>query len=94
MSLEMMLVTILRTICKPYRNIHFAMPETAIWTGNMILPDLGAGIVFKGYKLEYPPEYLVQDPSTCLLLLILPLLRMISVLDRNRQESNYYDAGN
>jgi hypothetical protein len=39
---------------------RFAMPEVAISTENVVILALGAGIVFKGERLEYPPEYLIQ----------------------------------
>jgi len=68
------------------------MPEVAICTENVVIPALGTGILFKGERLEYPPEYLVQHLSVCMPLLINPLLRNIAVLDRNRQESDHYDA--
>jgi len=48
--------------------------------------------LFKGERLEYPPEYLVKQLSVCLLLLIQLHLRIIAVLERNWQESDYYDA--
>jgi hypothetical protein len=48
--------------------------------------------LFKGERVEYPPENLVQHHSVCLPLLIQPLLRIIAVLDRNQQECDHYDA--
>jgi hypothetical protein len=48
--------------------------------------------LFKGERLEFPPEYFVQHLSVCLPLLILPLLKNIAVLDRNQQESDHYDG--
>jgi hypothetical protein len=68
------------------------MPEVAICTENFVIPSLGAGILFKGERLEYLLEYLLQHLSLCMPLLILPLLRNIAVLDQNRQESNLYNA--
>jgi len=68
------------------------MPEVAICTENIVIPALSDGILFKGERVEYPPEYLVQHLSVCLPLLIQSLLRNIAVLDRNRQESDHYDA--
>jgi len=68
------------------------MPEVAICTENVVIPALGAGIVFKGERLEYPPEYLIHHLSVCMPLLIEPFLRNIAVLDRNGQESDQYDA--
>jgi len=68
------------------------MADIAICTENVVIPTLGAGILFKGERVEYPPEYLVQHLSVCLLLLIQPLLRNIAVLDRNPEESDHYDA--
>jgi len=57
-----------------------------------VIPALRAGIVFKGKRVEYPPEYLVQHLSVCFPLLIQPLLKNVEVLDRNRQGSEHYDA--
>jgi hypothetical protein len=57
------------------------MPDVAICTGNVVIPALGAGIVFTGERPKYPPEYVVQHLSVCLPLLIQPLLRNIVVLD-------------
>jgi hypothetical protein len=56
------------------------------------MPAHGAGILLKGERVEYPPEYLVQHLSLRVLLLSQPLLRKIAVLDRNRQESDHYNA--
>jgi hypothetical protein len=58
----------------------------------VVIPTLGAGIVFNGQRLVYPLEYMVQHLSVCMVLLIQPLLRNIAVLDLNQQESNHYDA--
>jgi hypothetical protein len=68
------------------------MPEVAICTETFVLPSLGAGILLKGERLECLLEYLLQHLSLCMPLLILPLLKNIPVLDRNRQESNHYNA--
>jgi hypothetical protein len=68
------------------------MPEVAISTENVVISALGAGILFIGERLEYLLEYLVQHLSVCMPLLINLLLRNFAVLDRNRQESDYYDA--
>jgi hypothetical protein len=65
------------------------MPEVAICTANVVLPALGAGIMFTGERLEYPPEYIVQHIAVCMPLLIQPLLSNTAVLDRNRQESDH-----
>jgi len=65
------------------------MPEVTICTENDVMPALGIGILFKGERLEYPPEYIVQHLSVCLMLLIQLLLRNIEVLDWNRQESDH-----
>jgi len=46
------------------------MPEVAICTENVVIPALGAAILFKGERLEYPPENLLWPLSVCLLLLI------------------------
>jgi hypothetical protein len=67
------------------------VPEVAICTENIVIPAFGAGILFTGERLEYPPEYLVQLLSVCMLLLIQSLQRNIAVRDRNQQESNHYD---
>jgi len=32
------------------------MPEVAIYTDNIVIPALGAGMWFKDERLEYPPE--------------------------------------
>jgi hypothetical protein len=37
----------------------FATPEVAICTENVVIPAISAGIVFKGERVEYWPEYLV-----------------------------------
>jgi hypothetical protein len=50
--LEMMLVAILRAICKPCWHNMFATPEVAICTENIVSPALGTGIVLKGERLE------------------------------------------
>ena len=68
------------------------MPEVAFCTENVVIPTLGVGIVFKGERLKYPPEYFVQHLSGCLLLLIQPLLRNIAVHDWNRQESDHCNS--
>jgi hypothetical protein len=68
------------------------MSEVAICTENVVIPALGAGIVFKSERLEYPPEYFVKHLSVCLPLLIKPLRRNIAVLDWNRQKSDHYYA--
>jgi len=57
-----------------------------------IIPALGAGIVFRGGRLEPLREYLIQHLSVCLPSLIQPHLRNIAVLDWNRQESDHYDT--
>jgi len=67
------------------------MPEVAICTGNVVIPDLGARILFKWERLKYSPEYLVQHLSVRLPLLIMLILRNIGVLDGNRQKSDHYD---
>jgi hypothetical protein len=46
------------------------MSESAICTENVVLPARGVGILFKGERLENPPEYFVQHLSLCLLLVI------------------------
>jgi hypothetical protein len=68
------------------------MPAVAVCTENDVIPALSAGIVFKCERLEYPPEYLVQPLSVCMLLLTQPLLQNIALLHWNRQESGQYDA--
>ena len=68
------------------------MPEVAICTENVVIPTLSAVFLFDGERLEYMPEYLVQHLLVCCPLHILPLLRIIAVLDRNRQQSDHYDA--
>jgi hypothetical protein len=68
------------------------MPEVAICTENVVIPALGVGILVKGERLEYPPQYFLQHLSVCLLLLIQQLLRNIAVLDRNQQVIDYYEG--
>ena len=51
------------------------MPKVAICTQNVVIHTLSAGIVFKGERLEYPPEYIIQHLLVRLTLLI-QLLRM------------------
>jgi len=60
------------------------MPEVAICTENFAIPALGAGIMFQGEWVEYPPDYFVQQLLVWLPLLIKPLFRNIVVLDRTR----------
>jgi hypothetical protein len=48
--------------------------------------------MLNGERLEYPPDYFVQHLLVCLPLLIEPLLRNITVLDWNWQESDHYDG--
>jgi hypothetical protein len=57
------------------------MPEVAICTENVVIPAPGAGIEFKGERLESPPENFVQHLTVCLPLLIQLLLRNIAVCD-------------
>jgi len=68
------------------------MPEVAICTENIIIPALGAGILFQGERLEYLPEYCIQHLSVCSPPPIQPPLWNIAVLDRNRLESDMYDT--
>jgi len=68
------------------------MPEVAICTENIVIPALGARILFKAGKLGFLLEYFVQHLSVCLPLLIQLLVRNIAVLVWNWQESDYYDA--
>jgi len=92
MPLEMMQVAILRAICKPCCYNRFATPGVAICKENVVIPSLGVGILFKGERLEYPPEYFVPYLSVCLPVLIQPLLRHFAVLDHDWQESDHYDG--
>jgi len=57
------------------------MPEVAHSTGNVVIPVLSTGIVFKGERLQYLPEDLIQHLSVCLPLLIGQFLRIVAVLD-------------
>jgi len=59
------------------------MPEVAICIENVVIPDFGAGILFQGEWLEYPPEYFVQHLSVFLPLLIQLLLINSAVFDWN-----------
>jgi len=47
------------------------------------MPALGAGILFKGDRVEYQLQFLMHHLSICLPLLIQPRLRNIAVLDWN-----------
>jgi hypothetical protein len=87
MPLVMIKIAIVMALCKPCCENLFAMSEVAIRTENVVIPALGVGIYFNGVRLKYPPEYFVQHLSVCLPQLIQPLLRNITVLDWNRQES-------
>ena len=68
--------------------MQFAMPEAAICKENIVVRTFGAGIVFNGDRLVYPPEYPVQHLSVCFPLLTQPLLGTIAVLDEIWQECN------
>jgi len=57
--LEMMYVATLRAICKRCCQNQFAMPKVAIGTENFVLPALGAGILFKGARMEHPLEFII-----------------------------------
>jgi hypothetical protein len=66
MLLEMMLVAILRALCKPCCKTRCATPEVDVGTENVLIPALGAGIVFTQDRLLYAQEYFVQHLSVCL----------------------------
>jgi len=83
MPLEMMLVANLWAICKPCSYFPSATHEVAICTGNIVIPALGAGILFKAQWLEYTPAYFIQHLSVCLPLPIQSLLRNIVDIDWN-----------
>jgi len=68
------------------------LPEVVICTENVVIPALGAGILFKGELVENPPEYSFQHLSVCLPLFIQPHLRNIAVLDRKGKPSDHYKA--
>jgi hypothetical protein len=69
------------------------MADVDIWAENVIIPALGAGILFNGWWVEYLPVYkFVQHLSVCLPLLIQPHMRNIAALARNRYESDHFDA--
>jgi len=89
---KMMSFTKPRAIGKPCCKTRFESPEVAICTENIVIPALGAGILFNAERLEYQPEYLIQHLSVCLLLHIPPLLMYIAVLDFNQQESDHHDS--
>jgi hypothetical protein len=89
MSLEMMSVAILRATCKLCCFNRFAMPGVAIWKEHIVIHALGTGMLLKGERVEYPPEYLVQHLSVWLVLVIPPLLTNIEGLDQDRQESDH-----
>jgi hypothetical protein len=66
--------------------------EVAICTENVVIPTLGVRILFKGERLEYPPDYVLQHLSVPLPLLIHPVLRNITVWDWYQHESHHYDG--
>jgi hypothetical protein len=68
------------------------MPEVTICTENVVIPALGAAILFKCERMENLIEFFVWHLPVCLLLLIEPHLRYIAGVACNRQESEY-DAG-
>jgi hypothetical protein len=70
MPFEIMLVSILRAICKPCCQNRFALPEVAMCTEDIVISALSAGIVFKGERLESLAEYFDQYLVVCLLLLV------------------------
>ena len=55
-------------------------------------PALGAAILFKCERIEYPPEYLIQHLSVCVTLHMQPVQCNIAGVDRERQESDHYDT--
>jgi len=57
------------------------MPEVAICTENVVRPPFGAVNMFKGERLQYPLEYIVQHLSVCLPLLVQLLLGIIGILE-------------
>jgi hypothetical protein len=57
------------------------MPGVAVCTENVVIPALGIGLLFKGERLQYTLEYIVQHRSVCWLLLIQPLLKYVVILD-------------
>jgi hypothetical protein len=87
-----MLVAKLRAICKPCWLNLLPMCEVAIFTENIVIPALGAGMMFKAGWLEYPPEYLIQYLSVCLPLLIQLYLINIAFRDPNWQDGGHYNA--
>jgi len=86
---KMMYVVIQRVISKPCCLNRFATPEVVICTENVVIHDFGVGMLFIGERLQFPPEYIVQHNSVCLLLSIQPLQRKIIVRDWHRQESDH-----
>ena len=67
------------------------MRDVAIYIENVVIPALGAAILFKNLSLKYLPEYFEQHLSVCLPLLIKPLLSNIAVPDWNSLESDHYN---
>jgi hypothetical protein len=92
MSLEMIKVAILTAMCKLFCKNRFVAPEVAIWTENVVIPALSAGIVFEGERLVYPLVYLVQHLSVVVTMVIQPHLKSNMFLDGNRQESDDYNT--
>jgi hypothetical protein len=92
MLLEMMLVAILRALWRPCCYIWFATPQVTICTENVVISSLAVGILVKGVRLEYPPEYFVQHFWVWLRLLMKRLQRNIAVVYYSRQKSNQYDG--
>jgi len=70
----------------------FAKSQVVICKKNVVIPTLGAGILFNGERLKFLAQYSVQHLSVCLPLLMPPLWRNIVVIDCSRQGSDQYIA--
>ena len=92
MPLKMLQVARLRAPCQPCWKNQFAKPEVTICTENISIPALWAGIMFPGERREYPPQYLVQHLSVCLLPHITPFAGNLGSQDWNWQKINHYEG--
>jgi len=60
------------------------MSEVAICTESIVIPTLGAGMLFQGEGRQYLPEDFIQHITVCLTRLIHPLVRKGAFLDCNQ----------
>jgi hypothetical protein len=59
------------------------MPNVTTCTENVVLPTVSAGIVGKGQRLGYEPDYIIQHLSVCVALVKQLFLRNIPDLSWN-----------